>query len=320
MPKAIRQFLAITGLAIKELVRQPVCLLLTLTAAALILLLPQTVAHQLGQQANLARDSALAFQLVFGVMLAGYAAGSTLHSEHTSGTILTIFSRPVGRATFFLAKLSAVATLITLFTSITITAALITDNLTPRYFETNLLGNITALTALLLPLGIAALVNFRWGRSFTSSALLLLPLFLTLAAVIIGSFNSNGAPIAFASRLAWTLIPAGIMGGLALLILATLALTLATRLKPAPTVVLLAVIFTAGLISDYLVSLGAGLPALQFPLRAILPDIQAFWMADDLTAGTTIPARTLWHGIAYATAYSIGTAGLGILLFRHREF
>jgi hypothetical protein len=320
MPKAIGQFMAIAGLAIKELVRQPVCLLLILTASVLTLLLPQSVAHQLGQQASLARDSALAFQLVFGVMLAGYAAGSTLHSECVSGTVLTIFSRPVGRATFFLAKLSAVATIIVLFVWITIAVALITENLTPHYFETNLPGNITALTALLFPLGIAALLNFRSGRSFAASALLLLPWFLTAAAIVIGSFNANGAPVAFASRLAWIMVPAGIMGGLALLILATLALTLATRLKPAPTVVLLAVIFGAGLMSDYLVSLGAGMPALQLPLRAILPDIQSFWLADDLMAGTTIPAGTLWHGVAYAAAYSTGAAGLGILLFRHRDF
>lgn len=320
MPRIAGQFLAIAGLAIKELLRQPVCLLIALTSAILTILLPQAAAHQLGQQSSLARDSAFAFQLVFGVMLAGYAAGSTLHAECLSGTVLTVFSRPVGRTTFFLAKLAAVAVVITLFVWTSIAAALVTECLIPRYFETNAFGITMAFAAFAVTMGAAAALNFLRGHSFSAAAFLLLPPLLTVSALVIGSRDQEGNPAAFGARLHWNLLPAGVMVGLALLILATMALTLATRLKPAPTVAILSIIFSAGLISDFLVSLCAGWPALQFPLRAMLPDIQAFWMADDLTAGVTIGRGTLWHGIAYAAAYSAGTAGLGILLFRHRDF
>lgn len=320
MPRLQGQFSAIAGLAIKELLRQPICLLLTLSASVLTILLPQAVAHQMGQQAGLARDSALAFQLVFGIMLAGYAAGSTLYSECVSGTVLTIFSRPVGRATFLLAKLAAITTLTSLFVWTSTASALIAESLVPRYFETNIFGITTAISAVIVALGTGAVLNFRWNRSFTASAFLLLPVLLSLAALLIGSIDPEGTPVRFASRLNLKMIPAGAMAGLALFIVAAIALTLATRMKPAPTVALLAMIFAAGLISDYLVSLCPNVPAVQFPLRALLPDIQAFWMADDLTSATTIPASTLWHGLAYAVTYATGVTGLGILLFRNRDF
>jgi len=320
MPLRTGQFLAIAGLAIKELLRQPVCLLLALTASALTILLPQAIAHQMGQQISLARDSALAFQLVFGVMLAGYAAGSTLYSECVSGTALTVFSRPVGRETFFLAKLAAVAVLLGLFVWISIAGAMIAGCLAPHYFETDVSGLISATLVFPLALGCAAFLNFKWNYSFPASAFLITPIFLSIAALVVGSHDHAGNRLAFASRLDWRLVSAGIMGGLALLLLASIALTIATRMKPAPTIALLTVIFSAGLISDYLVTTSSCLPPLSFSLRALLPNIQAFWMADDLAGGGAIPGHTIWGGIAYAAAYITGTASLGILLFRQRDF
>ncbi len=320
MPRLHGQFSAIAGLAIKELLRQPICLLLTLSASVLTILLPQAVAHQMGQQAGLARDSALAFQLVFGIMLAGYAAGSTLHSECVSGRVLTIFSRPVERATFLLAKLAAIAILIALFVWTSTTSALMAESLVPRYFETNTIGITIAILAVIASLGTGAFLNLCRNHSFAASAYLSLPVLLSLATLLVGSLDPEGSPVVFASRLNMKMIPAGAMAGMALLMFATLALTLATRMKPAPTVALLAIIFAAGLISDYLVTLCANVPVVQLPLRAMLPDIQAFWVADELTAAATIPASTLWHGLAYAVSYSTGVTGLGILLFRNRDF
>ena len=95
-------FVHLTRLAFTELVRQPVCLLITLASVALSTALPLMIAHQLGQQGGLARDGALAFELTGGTILAAYAACSTLSREMRSGTILTILSRPIGRSTLFL--------------------------------------------------------------------------------------------------------------------------------------------------------------------------------------------------------------------------
>lgn len=313
-------FRAIAGLAIKDLLRQPVCLLLVLTASVLIVFLPQAFAYQLGQQNTLARDSALAFQLVLGVLLIGYAAASTLHSELASGTLITVFSRPVGRVTFFIAKLAAVCVLIALFIWTTAASALLGTALVPRYFATHAAGLAAATLAFPSALAAAALLNFRLGRSFPAAALLLLPMTLSLAALFAGSRSPAGEPVPLASQLDWNLLSAGIMAGLALLILAAIALTLATRLKPAPTIAWLALLFFSGLIADYIASLCAGWPLARFVIKALLPDMQEFWMADELVRNDTIAAATLWHGATYTLAYCTGATCLGILCFRRREF
>lgn len=320
MPKPLAQFLAIAGLACKDLLRQPVCLLVVLVASLLIVFVPQLVAHQIGQQASLARDSALAFQLLFGVVLAGYAACSTLHSECAAGTLLTVFSRPVSRATFFLSKVTGVALLVSLFVCTSTAASLVSICLVPPSLETHRPGLMAATLAIPVTLAVAALLNFRQGHSFPASAQCLLPFALLLAALFGGSRAPDGAAVPFASLLDWRIVPAGLMGGMALLVLSCIALALATRLKPAPAVSLLIVIFFAGLISNHLVSLCPPVPTLHFVLRALLPDIQSFWPADELAMNGAIgAARLLWGG-AYALAYGAGAASLGILCFRRREF
>lgn len=312
--------MAISGLACKDLLRQPVCLLVVLTANVLILFLPQLVAHQIGQQASLTRDSALAFQLVFGVILAGYAASSTLHSECAAGTLLTVFSRPVGRATFFLAKFAGVALVILLFVWTSTAASLLAICLVPRQQELHTGGLTAAALAMPAALAVATLVNFRQGRSFPACAQFFLPLALTLAALFAGSRAPGGEPIPFVSHLDWRILPACLMGGMALLVLSCIALALSTRLQPAPAVTLLAAFFFAGLIADYLVNLCPPLPALRFALQAVLPDIQSFWIADSLTPQAGVRLNELRHGAAYAFAYCTGVASLGILCFHRRQF
>ena len=121
----IPQFGALTGLALTELLRQPACFMIAATSVILTVLLPMATSIQLGQQERLSRDSALAFEFMFGMMLAGYAAASTLHNECRSGTVLTVLSKPVGRAVFFLAKFTAVAALLVCFAAESALAALL---------------------------------------------------------------------------------------------------------------------------------------------------------------------------------------------------
>lgn len=320
MPNASAQFLSIAGLTIKDLLRQPVCLLVNLTAIVLIVFLPQALAHQLGQQESLARDSSLAFQLLFGVILTAYASASTFHSECAAGTLLTLFSRPVNRATFFLAKLCGVSLLILIFVWISTTAALLAGCLAPQSLENHSFALRTVALSLPIALLLAALLNYHNGYSFPASSQILLTIGLTLAALYAGSRSPAGDPLPFAARLDWRIIPAGCMGGMALMILSCLALTLATRLAPAPAIACLSIIFIAGLLSDYLCVLSSPWPVVRVFIQSALPDIQSFWLADQLAAKEAVGMRHVTHGMLYTLAYCSAIASLGILLLRKRDF
>jgi hypothetical protein len=320
MPSTFRQYAALIGLSATELLRQPVCFLLPLASVALTVLLPVATIVQLGQQGHLARDGALAFELLFGVVLAGYAACSTLHNECLSGTVLTLLSRPVSRSALFLAKFIAVGTILALFVAESTAATLLGTRLSPVLFELDRLGlRIVMLIPVIAFLPAAALNYFR-GRSFVACAHICLAVALGLAVVAIGFLDREGHIVPFGSLMEWRLTSACCLEGLALLMLTALALSLATRLSPSPTVAILTVILFTGLISDYLVSRLPAIPTLIFTLRSILPDLQAFWPADRLAGDGVITFAVLRQSTSYAIVYTAGVLCLGIVSFRNRQF
>ena len=320
MVAPFRQSVAVAGLAVTELLRQPVCFLLTLSSVVATIFLPMATALQLGQQTHLARDSAFAFEFVFGLMLAGYAACTTLHRECLSGTVLTVLSKPVGRSSFFVAKFAALVVVLLLFIGTSTVAALLGERLTPLFFEFDLFGLRIVLLALLLACLPAAAMNYFRGRSFVAHAQILLPLALSVAVVAIGSVDREGHRIAFGSLMDWRLVPACVLEGLALILLAAVALSLATRMGLAPTVAILVILLSGGLISDYLVNALPATPALRFGLRACLPDLQSFWPADALSGTGTVTWTAFAQAATYATFYTTGVLCLGLAAFRNRQF
>ncbi|MEI6148056.1 MAG: hypothetical protein WCS01_03090 [bacterium] len=320
MPATLRQCTALVGLSATELLRQPVCFLLTFASVALTVLLPMAASVQLGQQGHLARDGALASELVFGVLLAGYASCVTLHNECLSGTILTVLSKPVSRSALFLAKFLAVTTILLLFILESTAATLLGTRLSPVFFELDTLGMILVLVVPLAAFLPAAALNFYTGRSFVFWGHLFLALALILAVVAIGFVDREGQRIPFGSLLEWRLAPACCLEGLGLFLLAAIALSLATRLNTSPTVVILTVILFAGLISNYLISRIPQNQALIFALRTVLPDMQSFWPADRLMGDGAVGFAFFRRSATYAALYTTGVLCLGLVSFRNRQF
>jgi hypothetical protein len=320
MPSTCRQYASLVGLSATELLRQPVCFLVPLASVALTILLPMATTIQLGQQGHLARDGALAFELVFGVVLAGYAACTTLHNECLSGTVMTVLSKPVSRSALFLAKFVAVAALLALFVAESTAATLLGTRLAPVMFELDSLGLRLVLLIPLMAFLPAAALNFFKGRSFVAYAHVFLALTLALAVIAIGFVDREGHRVPFGSLLEWRLISACCLEGCALIVLTAVALSLATRLNTSPTVALLAIVLFAGLISDYLVSRLPAVPLLSFTLRSLLPDLQSFWPADRLAGDGVISLALLRQLATYAIVYTAGVLSLGLAAFRHRQF
>ena len=315
-----KPFAALAGLALTELFRQPATFLLILTHIAFTVLVPLCVSHQLGQQTHLAVDSALAFEFVIGLILAGYAASSTLHNECRSGTILIVFSKPVGRLMFFLAKFTAVALLLAFFVFCSSAAAVLAERLTPRNFEFDRLGLILLLAAPFVAFIPAALLNLRTRLSFVPTALFFTALVLTALVLVLSAIDREGHRVALGSMIEWRIIPACLLEGLALLLLAAIAISLSTRLAAPATVATLLILLFTGLVSDHLSHLLAAAPPAGFFLKMILPDLQSFWPADQLADGGRISGALIGHAAVYTAAYASGVLCLGYTAFRNRQF
>lgn len=306
------QILTIARLTALETLRHPLYVLLVLTAVACILVVPLAIAHELGEPGRLARDSALAFQLVFGVVIAGYAAGSSLRREIETGILSTLLSKNIGREIFYAGKIAGVCAVLALYALVTIPAGLLAQRLAPLNYEVDALALTIAPAAVALALVGAALDNFIRRRSFAATATLFLFIALTAAVLVLAAFDRTGARVSYGQGIEWRLLPAQLLIGEALFLFGAGCLALSVRLKTTAVLAGAAGIFLVGLATDHLLG--------TFPLlRGWVPHWQIFWQSDALAAGGQISGARFEQVSLYAAFYLAGLAAIGIVLFRHQE-
>lgn len=315
-----QQFWALWRLTVAEAVRQPVFLLLTLANLTATLLTPLLIAHQLGEPAKLARDGALAFHLLFGLLLSSYVAASTLSREIRQGTIATILSRAVSRATLLLAKFAGIVVLLLWFSGCATATSLLAERIAPRFFQPDVFVlRVTLLTVAVALLGAAGLA-FRSRRPYTVTAQTLLTAGLVVAGAMAAFFDRDGHPVRLGTSLDWRLLPAHVLVTLALFVAAAWALACATRLQAAPTIAVLVLILFLGLVADHLLAV----PATRHPLAALLygalPNWQHYWMADALAGGGRISWLYVAATVPYTACYTGAVLCVGLLCFRRRQF
>jgi ABC-type transport system involved in multi-copper enzyme maturation permease subunit len=282
-------------------------------------LLPLITAHTLGEGERMVRDSALALQFVAGLVLGSYLACAALQHEIRRGTVAAILSKPVSRGMLFLAKFGGIAFVMLLFSAaLTITALLSTRAAAPENFvdwwaEGPLLATVPV--AFLL----AGLINYFTRRPFVSNAFALLVIALAAALLTAGFMNEGGQLVAWGQPLTWKILPAGALIALAILVLAAIALVLATRLDIVPTLSLCSVIFLLGLMSDYFLGRQAATSKIAAVLYGVIPNLQQFWLTDALAGDGGIPWSYVGAAALYAGLFLAFVLALGMLIFGRME-
>ena len=309
-----RSVVAIAGLTAREMLREPVCLLLILSALLASLVLPMLTAHQMGGQARLAREGALAFHLLFGLLLAAYGAQATLGRALLSGSACLVVGRAIGRAGYLAATALGMLVVLLLFSVSAIATAVLTGEAAPEDFAYNRLAVGLSLGAPLAALTGAALGSRLGRRHFVADATLGLAVTLPAAAMLATSLDAGGRWIGLAAA-----CPAGTLGDGLLVTLAFvpavfLALALATRLATPALLAGMLAVLAGGLVVRPVATVAP--PALAAVLRAALPDWQIFWSAGDLAGGGDLAA--LPFAAAYAATLALAWGLTGTLLFRSR--
>ncbi len=298
--------------------RQPVFLLLMAATIMFMACLPLVTAHTLGEAERMARDSALALHFVAGLVLGSYLACAALQHEIRRGTVAAILSKPVGRVTLFLAKFAGIAVVMVLFSAaLTIATMLCARAATPESFV-DWWAEGPLLAAVPVAFLIAGLVNYFTRRPFVSDAFALLVAALGVALIVAGFFNDDGHLVGWGQPLPWRILPAGVLIALAILILAALALLLATKLDVVPTLSLCSVVFLLGLMSDNLFGKQAAVSKLGAVLYGVIPNLQQFWLADAL-AGGAIPWAYVGFAALYALCLLVFLLAAGMLAFGRME-
>lgn len=304
---------------VRDITRQPVILLLTVTCVVLIGLLPAAAMFAFGEEARLVRDGALAFHLIFGLLVAGTAAATTIYGEIKRGTAATVLCKPVSRTLYFLSTYMGTLVVLLLFCAIALLAGLLSVRMVLPGMQTD--GRIGAifLVAMLAAFGYATAANYMFRRSFVSQAWAALLPCLAAAFIAAAWLDRAGHIIRFGSLMAWQMIPAGILVSLAIMVLAALAVSLSTRLPPILSTATCAVLFFLGLVSDYLFHSAAATSWWAELSYRLLPNWQDFWIVDALSGGGTIPWGYVAGAAGYAVLYAAAVLALGLLSFRRVE-
>ncbi len=312
------------SLTATETLRQPVCLLLTIVCIILITAVPLITAHNFGDGSRLARDSGLAFQLMFGLFVAGYAACSTLDRERKTGSMASVLSKPVEKSTFFLAKFIGISAVIAVFTICTSAATILAERIAIRYSSQTgfLIDFHTALfvpVAIIVACGGGAWFNYRLRLSFQSTSLILLTCIMIFITAAAGCFDRSGNWNPYHPQLQWQILNASAIITLGLIMLASIALTLAVRLSLTPVIFICLALLITGLAADHIFGQNASNSKLISLLYIITPNWQNFWTADALADNGHIPISYTIRATLYCLLYTSGILCLGTIAFKHSE-
>ena len=232
----------------REALREPIFLLVLLSALSLIGLFPLFSMFVFRVQERLVIDSAMATTMLFGWGIAVLISSYAISREIDNGTALLLLSKPVQRPVFIIAKILGIVGAVTVFWFLTAVASLISLRVAADQFRFDEPLFYSYFGALLLALIFAGIHNYVNHSSFPMMAVLFLCALLPLVAIAGNFMKYDGEQ----PGLSWYIIPALLLILFSVWSMASLATTLSTRFNLISNLLICSVLFLAGLMSDYL--------------------------------------------------------------------
>ena len=308
-----KTLLLIARSAFTEALRPSFHAVLLLTGIGLIAVSPVLSSFALGDENRLLVDISLSSMLAVGLFLGAFTAASSLGDEIRRRTVMVLLSKPVPRwvllsgkflgivAALTLAQLSWVATLLLAIRHRTIHSRFMPDEIPVLLF-----ASVALAFALLY-----ATWKHRQGHSFPASLSPACALLLNLAAWTSLSLSPAGDWVSPFQQIGTDILAAMTLVHLAVLVLASIALTASTRLPtPATLAVTVGTLFLGILAGSW----GRG-----ETWSRLVPDLQRLWISDGLIRGGEVSLASLAWALTWGLLTILGMLGLGIALFERRD-
>lgn len=307
--------------------RQPVSLLITVTALVLMGLSPLLLLHNFGESGKIVRDGAMALHMLMGFMLAGYSAASVMDREMRSGTASAVLSKPVDRIMFFLAKYAGVLVTVIFFSMCAGAGTLLAEKACEKFYQSSRIvgyatDSVTGIMLLFCPFAACAagaLVNLFWKRPFVSSAFAALGVLIAVSFAASCFIDETGHIQKFFPLHDFRLVKTGLLIFMSLAVVAALALLFSVRLRTVQVMSMLCLLFVLGCVSYYFFGSRADGSILSGVVYGILPDWQHFWMSDALSEGGVVSWSYILNAGLYTLLYSSAMLAGGVALFLDSE-
>ncbi len=158
----------------RESLREPIYLLMMISALVLIGFFPVLTLYVFWAQEKMVIDSSMAVMMVFGWGLAIMLSSYTISREIDNGTALLLLSKPVQRPVFIIAKILGIMAANFVFCVITGIASLIALRVSTDQFWIDNFMLYGFFVAIALALGVAGIYNYVTRGPFCSAAVVAL--------------------------------------------------------------------------------------------------------------------------------------------------
>ena len=312
----MRRFFVLARTAVVESLAEPLAAVLFLSGFAFVHLAPAFHYHQFGEPGRLARECGFSVLLVFGLVFAAAAAVRAVGRELESGTAAVALALAVPRPLFLAARIAGVLSALFLFAfavacatalsygSAAIAAFLRTEHGVPAQAWGP--GLAAGLGLTLAAFALAAAANRFMHARFCWTACLATafaqPVALAIATVLAGRGGAGTSGIFLPALQA--LLPAFVALVAGCSVFVVFAGALAVCLRPASVTACVA----AAIVLSFV-----------HPLRAILPDINRFWLVDRLANGGAVDWKEVVAALAVGVLLCMFWLVVGSVLLSRRE-
>ncbi len=235
----------------RESLREPIFLLVLLSAMCMIGMFPVFSMFVFRAQEKLVVDSAMATTMIFGWVIAVLIASYAISREIDNGTALLLLSKPVRRPVFIVAKILGILGATSVFWFLSSLATLISLRIAADQFRLDLKVMGLYFGAIALSFALAAVHNYVTRSSFPMTTVLAMMILIPAVAVAAHflRYESYGEEH---PGLALYIVPALVLILYSVWAMASLATALSTRFNLVSNLLICSVLFMVGLMSDYL--------------------------------------------------------------------
>lgn len=318
----LAQLLTIAKNTLIETLRQPVYAVIIFAALFTFFMSPSVTMYGLHETEKLLREIGLSTLFLSGLFIASFSASLSITEEIDSQTISTVLSKPVQRPIFVLGKYLGVAAAVGLAHYICTLALLLTLRhgvLTAAWEEHDVTVLTVSAIVVAASLLLSGFLSYIYDWKFSSTGIVLLAFFGTVGIAFLSFIDPQWQFNPAENGFALFDIYASLLLLFAVLLLAALAVACSTRFNVVITLAFCSGFFLLGLINDYLFGRFAETALWARAARAVVPNLQIFWISDAIYEGSSVPFRYVAIAATYAACYIAAAVLLAIALFQRRQ-
>ena len=306
----------------KETIRQPVYAIIIIAGTFIFFMSPSITMYSMDDDNKFLRELGLSTLFLAGLFISVFSAAAAITEEIETKTIITTLSKPIPRYLFILGKFLGVIAAVFLAHYIFTISHLMTlrHGVMTTASDSNDFTVITAAAAIVLSsVLISAFLNYSYDWKFTSTAISIAAIGCTIAMVFLAFIDSYWKFNPAENKIELFDIYASALLLIALLVLAALALMFSARFNVLITLSCCVGVFLLGLVSDYAFGRFADTQIWAKIGRALVPNLQVFWISDAIYEETQIPIQYIVMAGGYGLLYAGGILFLTIALFQKRQ-